>query len=322
MVLAWTPSCLTMYAQCSAQFGSKPPFHIIFHAHFYLTEYDADLKMSRPYNLTCSALRRMLADLVIGWVQEEVLLSMYARFAMQPAVIPDVTVAEEGEEQDSGVSQRQRRRLAGSRQAGVTVNAAQEEPSQRSDSSGTRWRLAALRSDEEPQQRRPHFQTTANEQTLAADPARSRGRGSGGGEGRGGSGMPAVRWPLARTLRLGWRYRRRKDVFEEEQREGRQLSQSLDAASRHAADSDGPPNPAWQQLSSGQNRHHRERQRQQQQQQQPHGLQIATGDSHGGGHEAEQLPDSLYPGMPPPMFAQNAGADARRCRSGYVMLKP
>ena len=249
--------------------------------------------------------RRMLADLVIGWLQEEVLLSMYARFAMQPAVIPDVTEAEQADEEDvADGAARRRRRLAASQQAGDTVLTAQEG----SGAPGvSRTQVAVLRDDDSSQRQRHTFTIASSGRSSSGDPARRGGRGSGnGGKGRGRS-------DVARRLRLGWRYRRRKDAVEEEPRVGRQLSQLMDAASLHTAGGDDPPNPAWHQSSWAQNSKHRRRKGQHQQHQQlSQDLQARTGDSPGGGDRGEQLPDALYPEMPPPMFAQNAGADARR----------
>jgi hypothetical protein len=256
----------------------------------------------------------MLADLVIGWLQEEVLLSMYARFAMQPAVIPDATTVEpEDEEQDLDGAQR-RRRLTSSSAAGITDMTAQEEDVRGSGLLAVQWMLAQLPSPPWTwQQRHQQASDAAQQRQLFADIARH----SSNDEGRDGSGVPAVRWPLERRSRTGWRYRRRKDAFEDNSRIGRKLSQFLDAAKQHTAGSDEPPNPVQQHSSLGQKVYHRRRQRQQQQPQ-PQEVQKDAADIHssGGGDDAGQLRDALYPDLPPPMFAQNAGADARRCWTG------
>ena len=243
---------------------------------------------------------------MIGWLQEEVLLSMYARFAMQPAVIPDAAIAEpEGQEHEADEVQRRRRRLTAHQEPGVTAITAQdEEEVQESVPSGVKWKLAELPSL--PRNRRQRRQQ-ASDAVQTRNPAADTPQGSGVGQARGRSSLPAARRPLERRSRTGWRYRRRKDAFEEERRAGRQVTQFLDAAEQHTAGIDEQSDPTRQQSSSGHRVYHRRRQRQQ-----PQELRKAAGGIEGGGDDAGQLPESLYPDMPPPMFAQNAGADARR----------
>ena len=214
--------------------------------------------------------RRMLSDLAIGWLQEEVLLQMYARFAMQPATIPDVV---EGWEQPPGSEEAQsrRRRLAAS----------------------------AVSASRERQLRHEH---AAGSRTIEAGLGRSRG----GDSGDASAGAAVAQSRPDGNKRSGWRYRRRKAVTDK-RRAGRALSQSADATGPDAAAGGADADTGWQQASAEQRPHHRRRQRQQEPDSQAAVAQSGSADPTDSFAE-----EPLYPELPPPMFEQNAGADARR----------
>ena len=218
--------------------------------------------------------RRMLSDLAIGWLQEEVLLQMYARFAMQPATIPDVAA---GWEQPPGSDEAQSRRR----------------------------RLAVSATADPSTERRQRHGNAGGWQTV--DAGRGRGIGSSGG----GNVSTALPWRSRSSRRSGWRYRRRK-AADGKRHAGRSLAQSSDAVSKNTAAAGAAAlDQGWQQTAVEIEPHNRRRQRQHQQQEQEARSEAGTSQ-----YSSEEVADSsleaLYPELPPPMFEQNAGADARR----------
>ena len=216
-------------------------------------------------------LRRLLADLAIGWLQEEVLLQMYARFAMQPAVIPDVV-------------------------------AGWEQPPGSEDADTRRRRLAASAADGSSRRREegPH---QIGQMAVAPETASAVAFSSASSSG---------------SDRLsGWRYRRRKAAGGE-RHDSRALTQVLDAADQQMTAGSAALESGRRQAAADAQGHHRrgQRQHQQQQQQQPaEGSSVGPSKPHDvGADQADPLLESLYPDLPPPMFAENAGADARRYR--------
>ncbi len=224
----------------------------------------------------------MLSDLAIGWLQEEVLLQMYARFAMQPATIPDVVA---GWEQPPGSEEAQsrRRRLT----ASAVYAGGERQKGQR--------------------QRRRHNHTAAAEQKVGDSYIRNsdEGRGNGSIVATAGQGRDDS------SRRSGWRYRRRKTA-DGKRRAGRSLVQLSDVVGQDTAAGTAALDPGWQQSSADSQPHHRRRQRQHQQQEQESRTE-AVAAQYSSDELADPSLESLYPELPPPMFEQNAGADARRC---------
>ncbi len=224
----------------------------------------------------------MLSDLAIGWLQEEVLLQMYARFAMQPAAIPDVVA---GWEQPPGAEEAQsRRRLL----ATFAVGASGEQ-----------------------QQAQRHGYAPMTAQRVHSSLTRS----SDVSGGNGSTAAAAAQWRSDSSRRSAWRYRRRK-VADGKRRAGRSLAESSDAVGENTAAGtaalDAALDPGWLQVSVETQPHHRRRQRQHEQQEQESRTEAGTS-QYSSDELADPPPESLYPELPPPMFEQNAGADARRC---------
>ena len=202
---------------------------------------------------------------------------MYARFAMQPAVIPDVTSAWEQDQVSDVAAVTSRRRLAASALTGIDNQRRHQQgpPAEVLDTAAARW-----------------------------------GSRNGSG-GRAGVKAAVTRWRLGSRTRGGWRYRRRKAAAHRERRAGRALAQFLDAAGQHPIGGSATSDRKWQQGSGTGQHYHRRRQRQHQQQAQTFQSEPADPQPNSA-DQPDPLPESMYPDLPPPMFVENAGADARR----------